>query len=64
MIGLFVFITVKMAAVAVDSPRDHIYWSDHGRHTISRATLDGSNPEVVVNAGEFFIAVFTLSLVS
>ncbi|KAI0225580.1 Fucolectin [Lamellibrachia satsuma] len=41
----------QMAAVAVDSLRGRIYWSDHSKNTITRAALDGSNQTVIVNAG-------------
>ena len=57
-LDLFFFAEGQILALAVDSLRGHIYWSDHGKHTISQAALDGSNPEVIVNAGELFDAVF------
>ena len=43
-----------IGAVAVDNQRGRIYWGDQGKHTISRAALDGSDQEVIVNAGELF----------
>ena len=40
-------------AVAVDIQRGHIFWADQGKRTITRAALDGSNPEVIVNTGRY-----------
>ncbi|KAI0239372.1 hypothetical protein LSAT2_009906 [Lamellibrachia satsuma] len=50
-LDLFLVIEDKMAAVFVDSLRGRIYWSDHGKHTISRAALDGSDQKIIVNPG-------------
>ena len=61
-VDLFVFTEGQIAALAVDRLRGYIYWSDHGKHTISRAAIDGSNPEVIVNAGMFFYAIRRFSL--
>ena len=53
-LDLFLVIEDKMAAVVVDSLRGRVYWSDHGKHTISRAAIDGSDQKIIVNPGEFF----------
>lgn len=44
--------------VSVDA--DHIYWANHGNHSIGRAALDGSNPNqgfITGAASPYFIAV-------
>ena len=42
-----------MTAVAVDIQRGQVFWADQGKRTITRSALNGSNPEVVVNAGTY-----------
>ena len=48
----FCVVEGQMTAVAVDTQRDHLFWADQGKRTITRAALDGSSPEVIVNAGK------------
>ncbi len=42
----------KPSGIALDLPGQHIYWVDPGLNTISRANLDGSNPETVVSIAD------------
>lgn len=53
------------STVALDwcSRTDYIYWTDVGRGAISKAFLNGSNQEIVIqaNLGEFYC--FTLNTI-
>ena len=44
--------TVQVGAVAVDLRHSYIYWGDHGTKTLSKAGLNGSNPQVIVRLGK------------
>lgn len=43
---------MKVGAVAVDSPSREIYWVDRISNSVERASLDGTNNELVSNSAD------------
>ena len=41
-----------ISAIAVDSVKGDLFWSDLDKRTISRALIDGSGEEVIITGGK------------